>query len=202
MQLHYSGPKASITAHGITYNNNKEDKFVYLSSIAELIIALNRDSIPGRRYTHEESKKTVDSDLILTQIRALNPGIDAKMTEAKNAAEKEIDHDLRQARDNHLISAEEREVLIKNITLMRDYQINRAINKAVYYSGLGAIAGILKKGHVDTISTPRIPKFAHVLHSLKASLQQLRPPIESSFDIVNEHDQYTISLTIKQPQTV
>ncbi len=197
MKLTYSGPKALISAHGISFDVAKDDKYIYLSMLAELILALNHDYIEDKRYTFLASDKPLNSDEILSQIRACDTTLDEDITQQKYIAENEITDELERARNNHLLSGAEREVLTKNITMMKDYRINRAINKAIYYSGLNSLAMIIKKGHVNTLSAPMIPKFMHVLHSLQGTLQKLHPSINSTIDIYEHQGQITVNLLIK-----
>jgi hypothetical protein len=197
MQLTYSGPKALISSHGISFDVAKDDKYIYLSMLAELIIALNHEYIEDKRYSYLASNKPLNSDQILSQIRECDPLLDEDITNRKNIAENEIDEELERAHNNHLLNSEEREILIKNISMMRDYNINRAINKAVYYSGLNSLAIIIKKGHINTISAPMIPKFTHVLHSLQGALLKLHPRIESTIDIYEHQGHITVNLSIK-----
>jgi len=197
MQLTYSGPKPLISSHGISFDKNKDDKFVFLSMAAELIKALNHEYIEDKRYSYTASSNSLDSDEILSQIRGCDPKLDEKIAQARATAENIIDEDLHRAHSNHLLSEEEKEILVKNITMMRDYQINRAINKAVYYSAANALATLIKQGHIDTITSPMVPRITHVLHTLQGTLLKLRPPIDSSIDIYEHQGQLTVNLTMK-----
>lgn len=200
MQLTYSGPKPLISSHGISFDKNKDDKFVFLSMAAELIKALNHEYIEDKRYSYTASSKPLDSDEILSQIRACDPQLDEKIAQARHITENMIEEDLKRAHINHLLSEEEKEILVKNITMMRDYQINRAINKAIYYSAANALAALIKQGHIDTITSPMIPRIGHVFHTLQGTLLKLRPPVDSTLDIYEHQGQLTVNLIIKHAQ--
>ncbi len=107
-----------------------------------------------------------------------------------------IDEELERARSNKLLCEEERDVLLKNIEMLRSYRISRSLNKTVYYSGITSIAQIVKNGHIDHISSPMYPKFMHVFHSLQGVLGKLHPPIDSSIDIFQEDGHLQIRLNI------
>ncbi|DAB37745.1 MAG: hypothetical protein A2023_03055 [Sulfuricurvum sp. GWF2_44_89] len=196
MSLKYAGPKPLISAHGITFDLNKDDKFIYLSIVAELIQALNHDYVGGERYTHMTAKKPMDVDSILELIRRNDPLLDQEIEDRQKIVEHEIQEELERAYSNRVLCEEERDVLVKNIELLRSYRINRSINKTVYYSGISSLAHIIQKGHIDTIFAPMFPKFTHVFHSIQGSLVKLHPPIDSTIDIYEENGHLNVRLDI------
>jgi hypothetical protein len=183
MPLQYAGPKPLISAHGIDFDLNKEDKFVYLSIAAELIQALDHEYVGEKRYTSVISGKPLPTDHILSTIAAHDPTLDQEMQVRRQAVEHEIREELERAHANQLLCEEEREVLSKNIQLMQNYRINRSVNKTVYYSAIASIANIIKNGHIDYIVAPMFPKFIHLFHTLQGVLAKLHPPIDSNIDI-------------------
>jgi hypothetical protein len=79
---------------------------------------------------------------------------------------------------------------------MRSYNIQRSINKAIYYSGIEILAGIIKRGDIDTIISPMFLKFTHVFHSVQGALVKLHPPIDSTIDIYEDHGHLKTKFTI------
>jgi len=196
MSLKYAGPKPLISAHGITFDLNKDDKFIYLSIVAELIQALNHEYEGGKRYTYLTSNKPMDTDRILEVIRQNDPMLDQEINDRQKIVEQEISDELERATTNRVLCDEECSVLVKNIELLRTYRINRSINKTVYYSGITSLAHIIQKGHIDTIFAPMFPKFNHVFHSIQGALVKLHPPIDSAIDIYEENGHLNIRLDI------
>lgn len=196
MSLKYAGPKPLISAHGITFDLNKDDKFIYLSIVAELIQALNHEYEGGKRYTYLTSNKPMDTDRILEVIRQNDPSLDQEIKDRQIIVEQEIADELERATTNRVLCDEECSVLIKNIELLRTYRINRSINKTVYYSGITSLAHIIQKGHIDTIFAPMFPKFNHVFHSIQGALVKLHPPIDSTIDIYEEDGHLNVRLDI------
>lgn len=196
MPLKYAGPKPLISAHGVSFDLNKEDKFVYLSIVAELIQALNHEYEGGKRYTYLASNKPMDTDRIIDLIRQNDPQLDQEIQNRQKIAEGEIEEELKHAHANKVLCEEEKEVLVKNIELMRNYLISRSINKTVYYSGITSLAHIIQKGHIDTIFAPMFPKFQHVFHSIQGALLKLHPAIDSNIDIYEEDGHLSIRLDI------
>ncbi len=196
MSLKYAGPKPLISAHGVTFDLNKDDKFIYLSIVAELIQALNHEYESGKRYTYIASNKPLDTDRILELIRQNDPLLDQEIKDRQNLEEQEIAEELERAHSNKVLCEEEKEVLIKNIELMRKYLINRSVNKTVYYSGIASLARIIQKGHIDRIFAPMFPKFHHTFHSIQGALGKLHPPIDSAIDIYEEDGHLNVRLDI------
>lgn len=196
MSLKYAGPKPLISAHGVTFDLNKEDKFIYLSIVAELIQALNHEYDSGKRYTYLASNKPLDTDRILELIRQHDPLLDQEIKERQTIVEHEIADELERAHANKVLCEEEQEVLIKNIELLRNYRITRSINKTVYYSGITSLAHIIQHGHIDRIYAPMFPKFSHVFHSIQGALGKLHPPIDSTIDIYEEEGHLNVRLDI------
>lgn len=194
--LKYVGPKPLISKTGIDFDQNKEDKFVYISIAAELIMALDHEHIIDKNYVCTTGDKPLDSATIVALIRKYNPNIDNEVSTWKKHAEDEIANELERARHNHLLCEEECDVLLNNIELMRAYNIQRSINKSIYYSAIEILADIIKRGHIDTIIAPMFLKFAHVLHSVQGALKKLHPPIDSSIDVYEENGHLKTKLTI------
>lgn len=197
MTLKYVGPKPLISASGVEFDHNKEDKFVYLSIVAELIRALDHEYVEGERYVSVTGQKPLDTDTILNVIRSYDPALDQEIADRKAEREQEINTQIEHAGANRLLCDEECQVLVKNIELLRDYRIHRTINKAVYYSGINSLARIIQKGHIDHITAPMYATFMHVFHSLQGALKKIRPPIDSSIDIYEKEGHLNVQLNLK-----
>lgn len=196
LTLKYAGPKPLISVSGIEFEHNKEDKFVYLSIVAELIQALDHDYLPNKSYSCVTGQRPLTPETILSLIRRYDASLDQEMADRQKIAEEEIASEIQRARENRLLSDEEREVLIKNIELLRSYLIQRAINKTVYYSGINTLGQIIKKGHIDHITAPMYTIFLHVFHSIQGVLNKLHPPLDSTIDIYEIDGHLSVQLKI------
>lgn len=187
MLLKYVGPKPLISSHSVTFDQNKDDKFIYLSIVAELIQALDHNYQEGQRYTYLAMAKPLSTENIFEIIANKDSELIDNINVRREKTENEIQEEIRRAHENRVINEEERQVLLRNIELLHTYQINRSVNKTVYYAGINAIANEIKLGHIDYINAPMFPKFLHVFHSIQGALTKMHPPIDSSIDI-HEHD--------------
>lgn len=192
----YAGPKPLVSKTGIDFDQNKEDKFVYMSIVAELIQALDHEYIIDKNYVCDTGDRPLSSDTIFALIRKYNPNLDNEIEEHKKHTEEEISDELDRAKHNKLLCVEECQTLAKNIELMRSYHIQRSINKSIYYSGIDILANIIKRGHIDTIISPMFLKFNHVFHSIQGVLVKLHPPIDSTIDIYEDNGHLKTKFTI------
>jgi len=198
--LEYAGPKPIYSPSGIDFQINKEDKFIYLEALCELIETLDYDYLPlddtveGEDEIHKNVQIGANTytpqtmfHLLHGYVHALNTLIDQRLDETTNM----IDDDIDRARHNPHLSSQDRAVLIKNIEIMRSYQLQRSVNKCVYYAGVEALAGIVKARHIHQLTVTIEPHLLHVLHSLQGALKQLHPPVFSQIDIF-EHDEHLL----------
>lgn len=195
--LKYVGPKALFSVSGISFDNSKEDKFIYLSILAELIEALDHEYASDQRYVVETGNKPLDENILLDLIRKRPSNLDEQIEYWIGKTTEEIDDDVKRARNNPILSAEERQVLENNLEILRPYRIQRSINKSIYYAGVKLLASIIKQSGIQYITTPMYPKFLHVLHSVQGALRAIHPPVDSSIDIYEEQGHLVIQLKIQ-----
>ncbi len=94
-----------------------------------------------------------------------------------------------------MLNAVEKEVLVNNIELMHNYMLQRSVNKSVYYCAMRALAKVVKRDHIDHITTPFFQTYMHVLHSLQGTLLTKKFPVDTALDIY-EHDKH-LFITLK-----
>lgn len=196
LELKYIGPKPIISHTGVEFDNNKKDKYVYLSIAVELVKALNHDYFEDKIYTYEASNKTLDAKELFDEVKKICPDIEELMKKQKETIEQEIEHDLKRAQENTVLDEASKEVLHNNISIMRDYLIQRSINKCVYYCVVYALADILKKDKINHIVVPLVQHYAHVLHSVQGSLRRQKRPIDSSIDIFKDEKGIFVKLKV------
>lgn len=195
MTLKYVGPKPIISFTGVELDKNKEDKFIYLGILVELIKALDHEYIEDKTYVYEEKNEPSHAEVV-DVLQKYCPNFDELVDKTNHNVEEEIEHNLQRANETKTLDDIEKEVLQNNINLMHDYMIQRSVNKKVYYCALGVLADIVKKDHIDYIKTPFAEKFMHVLHSLQGTLLVEKFPIDTKLDIYKENDNLLITLKV------
>jgi hypothetical protein len=194
--LQYVGPKQMCSASGVGFQSNKEDRFIYLGVLCDLLLSLDYDYLDNQNHATQTGQRDFDEKTILSIIRNFIPNLDTKIQERVVRTSRDIEDSISRAQRNTLLANEAKEALINNIKIMESYSVQRAINKAVYYAGRDALASIIKKRHIKYIKTTIEPKLLHVLHSLQGTLRRLHPPIDSKMEIVEKQEHLIAELVI------
>ena len=196
MELKYVGPKPIISHSGIDFDNNKEDKFVYLNIVVQLLKSLNHEYIKDKVYTYDTESNRLSNDEVYIELKKICPQINSMIQKKSHDIQKEIEHNIQRAHENELLSQEDKIALENNINLMSEYLTQRSINKSVYYCAIDELASIVQKEHIDYIIVPMFQTFAHVLHSIQGSLKKQKNPIDTKIDIYQENGKLLVKLQI------
>ena len=194
MTLKYVGPKPIISHTSIEFDENKEDKYVYLSVVAQLIQALDHDYIDDKSYVYEKNLFSHDECLYILNKYCKN--LNTLLTQTNDSAQEDMEHDKERARNNDMLSDQDKEVLINNIDIMHDYVMQRAVNKNVYYCAVNILADIVQEDHIEHITTPYTEPFLHVLHSLQGTLVYKQAPIDTKLDVFEVDKQLLVKLQV------
>ena len=196
MLLQYAGPKPHISHTGIVFDNNKEDKFVYLGFVLHLIKALSHEYIEDKTYIYNINEVKIDDKMLTSQLEKICPNLQSLMKKEDITVEDEIQENIQRADENDVLSQEAIEVLQNNLKIMHDYLIQRAVNKRVYYCAIDALATLLKEDNIDHIIVPMYPKLVHVLRSVQGVLLKEKFPIDTKIDIYKEDSQLLAKLQV------
>ena len=196
MTLKYVGPKPIISQHGISFNNNKEDKYVYLAIVVQLLYALDHEYYEDRVYVYNADTSKVDDSTLLHDLKKYCPEMESLVDKQTHNVEDELQENIDRASESHSLTKEDSEVLTKNIEIMHDYVIQRSINKSVYYSAIKALAKLLKKDNIDHIIAPMYQNFVHVLHSVQGVLLKEKFPVDTKIDIYREEGKLLVKLQV------
>ena len=196
MKLKYVGPKPLISHRGIEFDNNKEDKFVYLNIVLQLLRALDHEYIDNRTYTYQTDTARLNEDDLMDSLKRYCVNLDMLIDKEEHNVEEEISHNIERAHENKVLTNEDKEALLKNIEIMHDYMLQRSVNKSVYYEAIKALGQLLKRGHVEHIIVPMYQKFIHVLHSVQGVLLKENPPIDTKLEIYQENRELLAKLQV------
>ncbi|MCK4973766.1 MAG: hypothetical protein KAR81_00815 [Sulfurimonas sp.] len=196
MELKYVGPKPIISHSGIDFDNNKEDKFVYLNIVVQLLKSLNHEYIKDKVYTYNTDTTRLSNDEIYQQLIQFCPHMQQLMAKENHNIQEEIERNIQRAHENKILSNEDKEALENNIKMMQDYLTQRSINKSIYYCAIDALAELVKEDHIDYIIVPMFQTFAHVLHSIQGSLKRQELPIDTKLEIYQENNKLLAKLKV------
>ena len=80
MQIKHVGPKTLVSTQGISFENKKKDKFIYLDSVLHLIQAIDHDYAQGEIHMYSTESSQLTSDDILNRVRQYCPDIETLIT--------------------------------------------------------------------------------------------------------------------------
>lgn len=197
MKLTYVGPKPIISYTGIQFDNNKDDKYIYLNIVIQFIKALDHPYIENRIYHYDIDSKILSDRELEDEIKKICPDIEPLLEKQNHNIEDEIEHNIQRAHKNKILSETDKEILQNNIKIMHDYMVQRSINKSTYYCAINALAEILKRDHIDYVVAPMFQKFNHVFHSVQGVLKELKYPIDTDLRIYAQDEKLYIKLMVK-----
>lgn len=193
-QLKYVGPKPLWSCRGVSFDTRKQDKFLYISSVAELIAAIDHDYEISNPYVAQTGQTALDEQTIIKLIRKHMPEFDQYIGYWIKKTRDEIDQDIERARCCAVLNQIEQLSIINNLYLLQDYRIQRTINKSVYYAGIQVLANLFKENGLQYIIAPIAGQFFHVLHSLQGPLRVFHPLIDTSLEIYLEKNRLMAAL--------
>lgn len=194
MELKYVGPKPIISHTGIEFDNNKEDKYVYLNIVVQLLKALNHEYFEDQVYRYNADTSRLSNDDLMRELRKYCPKLDSLIEKRNHDAEEEIQHNLERAQKSNTLTDEDKKTLQNNLNMMHDYIIQRSMNKSVYYCTVDTLAQLLRKDNITYIIAPMFQTFAHVLHSVQGVLRTGKYPIETKIEIYQENGSLLVKL--------
>lgn len=196
MTIKFVGPKASISHRGITFSNNKEDKYLYLNIALQLIQALDHEYIADKLYHYSADTKRLSDQEMMQALSVYCAELTALIDDAAAKADAYVNDQIAHARDNRTLNSDEKRVLEKNYEMMRHYIVQRHINKTVYYCAVNVLADIMRRGHIDHVVVPMFERFVHVFHSVEGVLHRHKRPIDTQIDIYESEGKLYSRLTL------
>lgn len=192
MKIKYTGPRPSITHHGIVLEG-KEDKYVYLVIGEQILKAIDKNFSEHKSYSYDISTKKSSDEEILKTIMAYEPNLEQHIMIEKENYEKKLDDEIEQARNKENLSELEQDVLVNNLKIMKEYRIQRAVNKIYYMHNIHEIAQIIKREQIAEIDTPFYQKYLHVLRTIQGELAKENSSIKTDLKIEKNSDNLMVA---------
>ena len=182
MQIKYAGPRPVITHHGVTFKDGKEDKYVYLMIGIQILNAIDKDFGEQKSYSYDINTKRFTNEEILRTMLQYEPNLELDTTKEKVSYEQKLDIEIEDVAQKNL-SDLEKEILVNNLKIMKEYRIQRAVNKIYYMHNIYEIASIIKREKIMEIDTPFYEKYWHVLRTLQGELTKGKSYINTDLKI-------------------
>ena len=182
MQIKYAGPRPVITHHGVTFKDGKEDKYVYLMVGIQILNAIDKDFGEQKSYSYDVTTKRLSNEEILKIMLQYEPNLEHDVSSESSSYEKKLDIEIEDV-ENKNLSDLEKEILVNNFEIMKEYRIQRATNKIYYMHNIYEIASVIKREKITEIDTPFFEKYWHVLRTLQGELAKGKGSINTDLKI-------------------
>jgi len=194
MKLTYTGFKPVINAHGISFKEGKEDKFVYLPFAVDILNAINHDYEQKKVYSHGLNNKEFTPSEIIDTIIKFHPNLEETMKKEIDTYNIHLNNEENAVKNRKDLLDIEKDIYLENLKLMREYKIQRAKNKVFYFHYIETIVEIILEHKIKELTTPFNMNFWHILQSIEGKLALHR--IGSSLKTSNENNNLKAVLSI------
>ncbi len=182
MKVKYAGPKAFITHHGVTFEEGKEDKYVYLMIGIQILRAIDKDFGKQKSYSYDVNTKRLSDEEIKQTMLKYEPQIEQKTHQEVESYKKKLEVEMEDVKNRNLTELE-KEILTNNLQIMKDYRLQRASNKIYYMYNIKKIVAIIKREQIMEIDTPFYEKYWNVLMTIQGELAKEKSPIGTELKI-------------------
>ena len=178
-KVEYVGPRVEISNHGVTYRYAKEDKYIYLSAALEILKNIDNDYHKKPFYSHKCQNKSLKNLDVNEVLKNYEESIEECISEECKKYKQKILHEIEHIRQMPHLTEIDKEIWIKNIEVMKEYRIQRAINKMYYMHTIHDIVQLIQHKKIKEITVPFKKIFFHVLNTLKGALITGKPSLDA-----------------------
>ncbi|MEA3290603.1 MAG: hypothetical protein U9Q04_10540 [Campylobacterota bacterium] len=188
MKIKYSGPKPSINHHGVTFKDGKEDKYVYLMIALQILKAIDKDYEQNKEYNYDLSTKRLSDDEMFEIMKRYEHDLEDIANKEVAQYDQHLLEEINDIKENRTIKEVEKEIWVNNLNIMKEYRIQRAINKIYYMHAISYIVEVIKREHLKEINTPFFEKYWHVLQTIQGGFAHVKTPISTNLKILPNKD--------------
>ncbi len=194
MKLKYVGPKPVISEHGINFKDGKDDKYVYIRFAIDILNALNHNYEKGHIYKHDIENSTLSDSEIETIIINYKPQLLETIENEINSYNLHLDEEIENIQEIHkTLNDLEIYAFKNNLKIMKEYRIQRAINKIYYMHIIEIIADVIREHKIKNITAPFNERHWHIFQTLQGALANDKNYIKSE---LSENENSTLELKI------
>ena len=197
-KLHYVGPRVEITNRGIVYKNSKEDKYIYLFAALEILKDIDNDYEKRASYVHYFKDHVLEENYMHTLLQRHEVDVENCISEECKKYKQKMQYEIDRIKMLPYITEIDKKVWIKNIEIMKEYKMQRAINKMYYMHCIQDIVKVIQHKKIKEITAPFNKDFFHVLNTLKGALITSKPSLDAK--VIEKHDingKMSVQLTIR-----
>ncbi len=193
MKIKYVGPRPEISEHGVTFKTGKEDKYVYLSVAVQILIALDKNCKDEKSYSYNTSQRALSDMEMLDTMLKFEPTLEESILKEKEAYAKHLDEEIEHIKQREHMNPLNKEIFINNYKIMKEYRLQRAVNKMYYMHCVQEIVDVIKKEHIKEIDAPFQEKYWHVLQTIEGALISLKSSLSCDLKIDRDKDDNLIA---------
>lgn len=188
MKIKYTGPRPHITHHGITFKDGKDDKYVYLTIAIQILKAIDKDFGEQTAYSYDVKTRRLSDQEIIDTLLSYENTLEEDVNKEMVVYAQKLQEEIQTIRERENLLDVEKDAWISNLEIMREYRIQRAINKICYMHCVNEIAIVIKRERIKEIDTPFYEKFWHVLRTIQGALANSKPPVNSTLKVEKNED--------------
>lgn len=185
--IKYSGPRPMISQYGIEFKDGKEDKYVYLMISAQILKAIDKNFSESDHYSYDLSSKRIPDEEILNTMLKYEPTLMDDVEKESQSYCFKLDEEIENIKNLKSIGEIEKTVWANNLELMKEYRIQRAVNKIFYIHSIKEIVEIIKREKIKVIDTPFSEKYWHVLKSIEGTINGQKSSLRASLSVQNKN---------------
>ena len=183
MTIKYAGPRPEISQHGIQFKEGKEDKYVYLMISLQILKSIDHSHHVNKSYNYDISTKRLSDDEMTTIMKKYNPNIEELIEKEMESFETHLDDEIEHISNRENLKDIEKEAWVNNLKLMKEYRLQRGINKIYYMHSIDYIKKVILREKIKEIETPFYEKFWHVLQTIQGHTEEGRIGMISEVDV-------------------
>ena len=115
-----------------------------------------------------------------------SPELESHIQEEIERFTEHLDDEMQVIKSKKSLNDELKKVYINNLMIMRNYRLQRAVNKIAYIHTIEHIIRVLKRERIEILETPFCEKFWHIHESIKSHAFSLKSSLRSEFEIVED----------------
>jgi len=197
-KVEYVGPRVEISNHGITYRRSKEDKYIYLMVALEILKDIDNDYAMKSSYTHDFKNKALEENDLHSILKCYENSVEECITEECEKYKLKLQHELEFIQKIPHLTEMDKEIWKKNIDIMKQYRVQRAINKMYYMHCIKNIVQVIQHKNISEITVPFNQCFFHVLNTLRGALITGKPSLRAKvIEEIDKNNNLVVKLTIK-----
>lgn len=193
MKIKYVGPRPEISEHGVTFKTGKEDKYVYLSIAVHLLIMLDKNIKENKTFSYTSKEENLSDEQLLSTMLHYEPTLEESIRAEKEAYEKHLDEELAHIEHREHMNPLNKQIYIENFKIMKEYRIQRAINKMYYMHCIKEIVDVIKREHIKEIDAPFHEKYWHILQTIEGDIVNLKSSIQCNLKVERDKENRLIA---------